>query len=268
MLEGLVCVVTALPLAIPTALLGATVGRVIALRRPGAALHAVVLVLAVPGVAALETAGPPPVVREIVSAIEVQAPPEVVWRHVAAFREIPDTPAWFFRLGIAYPLRAVMDGEGVGALRRCEFSTGVPGADHRLGRATAVVIRRRGTARPDARADALQRCPSAASRRDLSRAARGVQASCAAGRSHAPGRQHLVHARHDAERVLGLLGRFPDARDPRSRARPRQAAGGERRPFGAPMSIKPPGRAGRRGPRSRTGGWTGRRCGRRRGRGP
>ena len=124
MLEGLVCVVTALPLAIPTALLGATVGRVIALRRPGAALHAVVLVLAVPGVAALETAGPPPVVREIVSAIEVQAPPEVVWRHVAAFREIPDTPAWFFRLGIAYPLRAVMDGEGVGALRRCEFSTG------------------------------------------------------------------------------------------------------------------------------------------------
>ena len=123
-LEGLICVVMALPLAIPTVLLGAVLGRVIALRRPSTALHAVVLVLAVPGVAALETAGPPPVVREIVSAIEVEAPPEIVWHHVAAFGEIPDPPAWFFRLGIAYPVRAVMDGEGVGALRRCEFSTG------------------------------------------------------------------------------------------------------------------------------------------------
>lgn len=36
----------------------------------------------------------------------------------------PEPPAWFFRAGIAYPVRAVIDGEDVGALRRCEFSTG------------------------------------------------------------------------------------------------------------------------------------------------
>ena len=29
-----------------------------------------------------------------------------------------------FRLGLAYPIRARIDGNGVGAVRRCEFSTG------------------------------------------------------------------------------------------------------------------------------------------------
>ena len=38
--------------------------------------------------------------------------------------ELPPPPEWFFRLGIAYPQRARIDGEGVGAVRRCEFSTG------------------------------------------------------------------------------------------------------------------------------------------------
>ena len=33
-------------------------------------------------------------------------------------------PAWYFRWGIAYPVRAVIHGDGVGAVRRCEFSTG------------------------------------------------------------------------------------------------------------------------------------------------
>src|SRR6185436_19561820 len=31
---------------------------------------------------------------------------------------------WFFRQGIAYPVRARIDGRGVGAVRHCEFSTG------------------------------------------------------------------------------------------------------------------------------------------------
>ena len=122
--EGLICVVMALMPALPLALAGAVVGRFIALRAPGTTLHAVIVVLALPGLAAVESAAPPAPLREVTSVVEVDAPPEAVWRHVVTFREIPEPPAWFFRAGIAYPVRAVIDGEGGGALRRCEFSTG------------------------------------------------------------------------------------------------------------------------------------------------
>ena len=121
--EGVFCVAMALPIALPLAIAGATAGRFIALRAPGSGLHAMVVVLALPGLATMEAAGAPPL-REVVSVVEVEAPPETVWRHVVTFREIPEPPAWFFRFGIAYPVRAVIEGEGAGALRRCEFSTG------------------------------------------------------------------------------------------------------------------------------------------------
>jgi hypothetical protein len=61
--EGALCVAMALPLAVPVALAGAGVGRYIALHTPGPALRAVVLVLVIPGLAAVETAGPPPAAR-------------------------------------------------------------------------------------------------------------------------------------------------------------------------------------------------------------
>ena len=37
---------------------------------------------------------------------------------------MPAPQHWLFSTGVAYPLRARIDGEGVGAVRRCEFSTG------------------------------------------------------------------------------------------------------------------------------------------------
>src|SRR5437764_9190538 len=58
------------------------------------------------------------------SSIEIDAPTERVWQNVIGFSELPEVPKWFFRLGIAYPVRARIEGSGVGAVRRCEFSTG------------------------------------------------------------------------------------------------------------------------------------------------
>lgn len=54
----------------------------------------------------------------------VNAPPSVVWQHVIRFGEIAPPHEWLFRTGIAFPIRARIDGEGVGAIRYCEFSTG------------------------------------------------------------------------------------------------------------------------------------------------
>jgi hypothetical protein len=47
-----------------------------------------------------------------------------VWKHVVEFSEITEPPEWYFRMGIASPSRARIDGAGVGAIRHCEFTTG------------------------------------------------------------------------------------------------------------------------------------------------
>jgi hypothetical protein len=56
--------------------------------------------------------------------VTVAAPPEVVWRHVVSFEPLAEPPQGILRLGVAYPLRADITGRGVGAVRRCEFTTG------------------------------------------------------------------------------------------------------------------------------------------------
>ena len=41
-----------------------------------------------------------------------------------AFSPLPPPDEWLLRAGIACPLRARIEGEGVGAVRYCEFTTG------------------------------------------------------------------------------------------------------------------------------------------------
>jgi hypothetical protein len=107
--EGLVCIAMAFPLAWVLAVVGALMGRgtmAAGLRtRPGTS----VMILLLP---------------ETVTAVEIDAPPEVVWEYVVGFGELPPPSRWVFRLGIAYPMRARLEGSGAGAVRYCEFSTG------------------------------------------------------------------------------------------------------------------------------------------------
>ena len=124
-LEGLVCLLMAMPIALALALVGAAIGYAVTrYGRSNAAQMVGCFVVGLPGFAALELKVAHPTLREAVSVVEVDAPPEVVWRNVVSFSELPAPPEWFFRLGIAYPMRARIEGEGVGAVRHCEFSTG------------------------------------------------------------------------------------------------------------------------------------------------
>jgi hypothetical protein len=124
-MEGVICLLMALPIAAILGIMGAYVGRSIALRGGGIAYGAAAMFLVVPTGAAVDkatTAAPP--TYEVVTSIDVAASPEVVWNRVVQFREIKAPLAWYFRAGIAYPVRATISGQGVGAIRRCEFSTG------------------------------------------------------------------------------------------------------------------------------------------------
>jgi uncharacterized membrane protein YhaH (DUF805 family)/uncharacterized protein YndB with AHSA1/START domain len=121
-IEGLLCLVMAAPIALVLALLGALIGRAVVTVGRGDVRPAMLLFL--PGLALGERAIVAPAPRDVVTAIEIDAPPEKVWPNVVGFSDLEEPPEWFFNLGIAYPKRARIDGEGVGAVRRCEFSTG------------------------------------------------------------------------------------------------------------------------------------------------
>lgn len=123
-LEGLVCIAMALPLLSMGVGLGALLGRALAPGRDASPAVPLGLLLALPLASGVESALPRPEPHEVSSSIVVDAPPEVVWRHVIAFTELPEPDDWLFRTGVAYPQRARLEGEGVGAVRHCEFSTG------------------------------------------------------------------------------------------------------------------------------------------------
>jgi hypothetical protein len=126
--EGVVCLIMALPIALPLAAFGGACAYGVQRRRwfqTDAPVLLSVLLIFVPGVEWAErlTATPSPVFV-VRTAIDVQAPPEKVWREVVAFSEIPPPTEWMFRAGVAYPIRAEMLGAGPGAERHCVFSTG------------------------------------------------------------------------------------------------------------------------------------------------
>jgi hypothetical protein len=123
-LEGLVCIVLASPLGLGVALVGGVCGRQIALstrRSPTQTLPGFALL---PLLFALESIFPTTTSFDTYQTIVVRAPPEVVWQSIVQMEPIDEPPALPFRLGVAYPVRGELLGEGVGAMRRGEFSTG------------------------------------------------------------------------------------------------------------------------------------------------
>ncbi|HWZ28886.1 MAG TPA: SRPBCC family protein [Gemmatimonadales bacterium] len=123
-LEGIVCIAMAFPIAAAVALVGAVLGRWIAIRtsEPPVATRAAALVL--PLLVLAEPVRAPAPLREVVTTVEISATPEQVWKTVVAFPELPPPTEAIFRAGVAAPLRAHIDGTGVGAIRYCEFTTG------------------------------------------------------------------------------------------------------------------------------------------------
>ena len=60
----------------------------------------------------------------VCTAVEINAPAAVVWENVLTFPDLPKERAWYFNWGIACPERARIVGQGPGAIRYCEFTTG------------------------------------------------------------------------------------------------------------------------------------------------
>jgi len=127
-LEGLICLVMAAPLALGGAFVGCAVAYLCAGRKAGVAAQTPLMppLLILPVLLVAEHYAPLPEtpIRPVKTVVIIDAPPELVWRHVVAFDPLPPPEHWLFRAGVAAPLGAEIEGEGVGAVRHCRFTTG------------------------------------------------------------------------------------------------------------------------------------------------
>jgi uncharacterized membrane protein YhaH (DUF805 family) len=122
--EGLICIVMAAPIGLAMALIGGLLGREMALLKRRVAGQPLPCIALLPLMFAIENVLPPGAHLDTEQTIAVAAPPEVVWRSILSTDPIEGPLALPFRFGVAYPLRGEVHGEGVGAERRGEFSTG------------------------------------------------------------------------------------------------------------------------------------------------
>ncbi len=123
-LEGFLCLMMSFPVCFFLGIMGAVFGMGIAKYHKPGKFSPTALVLILPIMPWAENTVIKTHRDVVLSVIEINATPKEVWPNVVKFSDLPPTTDWLFQLGIAYPVRARIDGQGIGALRHCEFSTG------------------------------------------------------------------------------------------------------------------------------------------------
>jgi hypothetical protein len=125
--EGVICLAMAAPLGFFFNWLGYRVGRLMLKdsRFGNPPTTTLILILSVPIFMAFENKNKPEDnLRTVFTSVEINATPEEIWQNVVQFPQLAEPTEWIFKTGIAYPINAKIEGEGVGAIRRCNFSTG------------------------------------------------------------------------------------------------------------------------------------------------
>lgn len=126
--EGLICIVMALPITLLATFLGSILAyKLMAKRwdRASFATDTIALLLLMPMFMSFDSYldGSEDVVA-VTSSVVVHADIDDVWDEVVAFSPIDAPLGLLFKAGISYPMDARIDGEGVGAVRYCNFNTG------------------------------------------------------------------------------------------------------------------------------------------------
>lgn len=125
--EGVICLLMAAPIGIGFNSLGSLLGyRVIkSSMKKNIPTICILLLLSVPSLMSFENSvNYSEELRSVTTNVDINASPEVVWKNVIEFPKLEPPKELIFKTGIAYPISAEIDGQGVGAVRHCNFSTG------------------------------------------------------------------------------------------------------------------------------------------------
>jgi len=124
--EGLICILLAVPLALPLVMLGAYVGYVLvhksALLPPTPPAAAIILAVGASLLAELRPRTAP--TYTVSDSVVIAASPGMVWTSLINMGPLGQPKDLLFRLGVACPQRVDIYGSGVGADRVCTLTTG------------------------------------------------------------------------------------------------------------------------------------------------
>lgn len=123
-IEGVICIAMAAPFGLVLTWLGTWLGYKLVKRTPGNAPTTLLLLIGLVPITAFVEKDTQPPLQAVVTSVDIQAAPEVVWRNVVAFPQLDEPTELLFKAGIAYPINATIAGSGVGAVRHCNFTTG------------------------------------------------------------------------------------------------------------------------------------------------
>lgn len=122
-MEGVICLAMALPLALLFVYFGSLISKSFHASSYKSDVLPVLFMLSLPFLSFAEKDFMPDL-TQVSTEIVIDAPIDQVWEHIIVFPELDAPTEYLFKTGISYPLNATIEGSGVGAIRRCNFTTG------------------------------------------------------------------------------------------------------------------------------------------------
>jgi hypothetical protein len=125
-IEGLICIAMAAPIGLLLTWAGTLIGHSMVAKTPnGGATIIIILMVTIPTTAFVEKSDRETLdLIQVTTTIEINAKMEDVWKNVIEFPTLAEPTEFIFKTGIAYPINAKIKGQGIGAIRHCNFSTG------------------------------------------------------------------------------------------------------------------------------------------------
>jgi hypothetical protein len=125
-IEGLICIAMAAPIGLLLTWAGTLIGHSIVVKTPNKGTTTIIiLILTIPATAFVEKSDKENLdLIQVTTSIEINAKAEDVWKNVIEFPTLNEPTEFIFKTGIAYPINAEITGQGIGAIRHCNFSTG------------------------------------------------------------------------------------------------------------------------------------------------
>lgn len=122
--EGYICLIIVAPLIYVFILLGILVAKLM-FKWNQTTLN-ISVVAALGGLFILNVLTATPGESQVTDRVLIHAKPEVVWQNVAAFSPIESKAEyWLFKIGLPSPVQSTVEGNYVGADRKCIFSNGI-----------------------------------------------------------------------------------------------------------------------------------------------
>jgi len=124
--EGLICIAMSIPIVFPFMIFGAGAAVWMMRWRKNRSIKENLLILCLLGALSFgfDYQEKELALMPVKTSIKIEANIEDVWTNVVTFSNLPEPTDWIFKTGLAYPMNATIEGEGVGAVRYCNFSTG------------------------------------------------------------------------------------------------------------------------------------------------